>query len=104
MDASTWIAIYLPLFILFFIIVPQQNSMAVAARRIHAKRRAKEVTNETLVKYVGKSCMISAGSYGVNTVGRIVSINENWIEVETKKGAIELVNADYVQSVKIVEK
>ena len=78
--------------------------MAVAARRIHAKRRAKEVTNETLVKYVGKSCMISAGSYGVNTVGRIVSINENWIEVETKKGATELVNADYVQSIKIVEK
>lgn len=104
MEASIWIAVYLPLFMLFCVILPQHNGMYAAARRIHAKRRMNEVTNEVLSRYVGKTCMISAGSYGVNVAGRIVSVNENWIEVETRKGAIELVNADYVQSVKIVEK
>jgi hypothetical protein len=104
METSTWIAIYLPIFILFFIILPQQNGMYAAMRRNHAKRRIRKVTNETLAKFIGKTCMISAGSYGVNVAGRIVSVNENWIEVENKKGAIELVNADYVQSVRIVEK
>jgi len=32
--------------------------------------------------------------------GKIINVNENWIEVETKKG-IELINAEFVQSIKI---
>ncbi|MDF2593316.1 MAG: hypothetical protein K0S75_2782, partial [Clostridia bacterium] len=31
---------------------------------------------------------------------KIIDVNENWIEVETKKGN-ELINAEYVQSIKV---
>ncbi len=58
------------------------------------------MTNEVVSKYIGKNCKISTGSYGTTVVGKIVNVNENWIEVETKKG-IELVNADFIQSIKI---
>lgn len=58
------------------------------------------MTNELISKYIGKGCKISTGSYGTTVVGRIISINENWIEVETKKG-IELINAEFIQSIKI---
>lgn len=105
MEFSTWFAIYMPLLMLFAVILPMQQAGArAAARRLHAKRRRTPMTNEVIAKYIGKSCLISTGSYGVSVSGTIVAVNENWIEVETKKGRAELVNADYVQSVRILEK
>ena len=58
------------------------------------------MSNELIKQYIGKICRISTGTYGINTVGKIVSINENWIEVETRKGN-ELINTDYIQNIKI---
>lgn len=59
------------------------------------------MTNEIIKKYIGKYCKITTGSMGTSVVGKIIGVNENWIEIETKKGS-ELVNADFVQSIKIV--
>ena len=58
------------------------------------------MTNEVIKKYIGRNCKISTGSLGTNIVGKIVDVNENWIEVETKKGK-ELINADFVQNIKV---
>ena len=58
------------------------------------------MTNEVIKKYIGKNCRISTGSFGTNVIGKIIDVNENWIEVETKKGN-ELINAEFVQSIKI---
>lgn len=58
------------------------------------------MTNEVIKKYIGKNCKISTGSFGTTVIGKIIDVNENWIEVETNKGN-ELVNADFVQSIKI---
>jgi len=59
------------------------------------------MNNELISKYIGKNCKISTGTYyGTAAVGKIISINENWMEVETKKG-IELINAEFIQSIKI---
>lgn len=58
------------------------------------------MTNEVIKKYIGKKCRISTGSFGTTVIGIILDVNENWIEVETKKGN-ELINAEFVQSIKI---
>jgi len=58
------------------------------------------MTNEVIKKNIGKNCRISTGSFGTNVIGKIIDVNENWIEIETKKG-IELINAEFVQSIKI---
>jgi hypothetical protein len=58
------------------------------------------MTNEVIKKYIGKTCKISTGSFGREVIGKIIDVNENWIEVETKKGK-ELINADFIQSIKI---
>lgn len=91
----------MPIFILIFIIVPQQREVQrYVVIKNSKKKRGNIMTNEVINKYIGKNCKISTGSYGTTVVGRIVNINENWIEVETKKG-IELVNAEFIQSIKI---
>ncbi len=101
MNSSSWIAIYMPIFIIFFIIIPQQYEVQRhIAMKNSKKKRGNVMTNEVVNKYIGKNCKISTGSYGTTVVGKIINVNENWIEVETKKG-IELVNAEFIQSIKI---
>ncbi len=58
------------------------------------------MTNELIKKYVGIKCNIFTGSFGIIVKGKIIDVNENWIEVETKKGS-ELVNSEFVYSIKI---
>ncbi len=102
MNSGTWIAIYMPLFILFFVIFPQQSQMqSQASRMITKKRRARKLNHELIKKYIGRVCKITTGSYGTTTSGKILDVTENWIEIETRKG-IELMNAEFVQNIKVV--
>jgi hypothetical protein len=92
----------MPVIILFCVVLPQQyrNQRFVVLKNKMRRERAK-MTNEVIRKYIGSTCTISSGSFAAVT-GKIIEVNENWIEVETKKGR-ELVNADYIQSIKITE-
>jgi len=58
------------------------------------------MTNELIKRYIGKQCLISTGSFGTSVKGIIIDVNENWLEIETKKGS-ELINAEFIQSIKI---
>ena len=103
MSTGAWIAIYMPVFILFFVIIPQQNQMqAQAAKHNIKRRRTKKMSHEMIKKYIGKVCKITTGSYGSTTSGKILDVKESWIELETKKG-IELMNAEFVQNIKVME-
>ncbi len=94
----------MPIFILIFVILPQNRAMKKALISKLKKRKGVIImTNELIKKYIGKNCHISTGTFGVNVVGKILTINENWIEVETKKG-IELVNSEFIQNIKIKNK
>lgn len=91
----------MPILIIFFIVIPQQREVQrYIVSKNSKKRRETVMTNEVVNKYIGKNCKISTGSYGTTVVGKIVNVNENWIEIETKKG-IELINAEFIQSIKI---
>jgi len=98
---ATTVAIWLPMFIVFFLIMTRQ----VAARRIafltiKKKRRKLAMTNEMIAKYVGRNCYITTGTMGVSVTGKIIEVNENWIEVETRKG-VEILNLDFIQNIKL---
>ena len=104
MNTGSWVAIYLPLFIIFFIILPQQRAMQKAVLLRIRKRKGVVVgmTNELIKKSIGKNCQITTGSFGTNVKGKIVDVNENWIKLETKKGE-ELINAEFIQSIKLIK-
>lgn len=101
MNTGSWIAIYLPLFIIFFIILPQQRALHKAVLlKIRKRKGVAKMTNVLLQKYIGKKCIITTGSFGTNVKGIITEVNENWIEIETKKGN-ELINGEFIQSIKV---
>ena len=103
MNSAVWIAIYLPLFVLFVIILPQQYAININKNMIskHRKKGGFKLTNEIIKKYIGKNVRLSTGSYGINVEGTITEVNENWIEIKTKKGT-ELINSEYLQNIKIL--
>lgn len=102
MNSAAWISIYLPVFVLLFVILPQQRRVQESlVLKIKKRRGVRPVANEIIKKYLGENCKISTGSLGTTVIGKIIEVNENWIEVETKKGA-ELVNADFIQSIKVI--
>lgn len=103
MNSAVWIAIYLPLFVLFIIILPQQYAININRVIIsrHRKKEGFKMTNELIKKYINKNARLSTGSYGINVEGTIIDVNENWIEVRTKKG-IEIINIEYLQNIKIL--
>lgn len=99
MDSATWVAIYLPIFLILFVILPagQQIHRRVLLKN-NRKRGGRIMPNELLKKYIGSRCVVSTGSFGDSVAGVIRTVEENWIEVETNKG-LRLVNADYVTKI-----
>ncbi len=103
MDSTLIIAVYMPLFIILVIILPQQHNMLdLAVQKLRMRKELMIMTNEVIKRYVGRKCKLSTGSFGTTVAGKIIEVNENWIEVETKNG-IELINAEFVQSIKITQ-
>jgi len=93
----------MPLIIIFFVILPQQERIQrYVTRKIKKKAGMIIMTNEVIKKYVGKYCKISTGAFGTTIAGRIIDTNENWIEIETRKGN-QLINAEFVLSIKIID-
>lgn len=92
--------VWLPIFIMFLIIFWEQGA---AKRRFIAKknktlRRRETMANKILERWLGKECIISTGSFGTTITGTIVAVEENWIEVETKKDS-QLINADFITNI-----
>lgn len=104
MDTGTIIAIYLPALILLFVIIPMQfNEQVLTLRRNKKSRRRNRILEyELLKRFIGKNCKISTGTYGSTISGKISDVKDNWIEVETKKGT-EIINADFVFTIKLVD-
>ncbi|SHJ15352.1 hypothetical protein SAMN02745751_01859 [Dethiosulfatibacter aminovorans DSM 17477] len=102
MEASTWIAIYMPIYILLFVIRPSQIRNILLARLLK-KRRGVVMTNELVKRLIGKRCTISTGSMGSTfKKAKILNVVDNWISVEIN-GREDLINADYVQYIKVVD-
>ena len=54
--------------------------------------------NELIKTFIGKNVIISG--YSTGTEGIITKIEDNWIEVEDRKGKKQLVNCDYISRIK----
>jgi hypothetical protein len=101
LNSSAWIGIYVPLFIIFFIILPLQREIQrIVIVKTKKRKGVIKMMNEIIAKYIGKTCKISSGSLGTTVTGKIIDVKENWIEVQTKKGS-QLINADFVQNIQV---
>ena len=83
LDTTMWIYILLLLFIVFSIQEFQQKR--TASRNNKKKREGIRMPNELVEKYLGKTCLVSTGTFGSAFKGEITEIKDNWIEITDKK-------------------
>ncbi len=102
MESSSFIAIYLPIFMLLFVILPTMNKKKkMTIQRLRKKRSETLMTNHLFLEYIGKRCSI------VTSFGRsfkqvqIMAIEENWLKI-SKNGTEHLLNIDLIESLKIL--
>ena len=102
MDSSSWIAIYLPIFLVLVIIIPAQRRNIYITGKIRKKRGVRKVSNELIKSCIGKTCSISTGTLGssYNKV-KVIEVIDNWIRIDSK-GRENLINSDYIQNIKIL--
>ncbi len=102
MDTGIWIAVFLPIFLLLFIFIPQaqaqQNALRQFRRRVRLSKEANYVASQLVMQCLGKDCLISTGLNG-NFQGTVIEIADNWMKVESK-GIVQLINCDYIQSIR----
>ena len=101
MEASSFIAIYMPIFIVLFVIVPLMKRKSLAIQRARKKRSEPTMTNPLFLEYIGKRCNI------VTSFGRsyrqveILAVEENWLKI-SKSGTEHLLNIDLIESLKVL--
>lgn len=94
--------IYLPVFILLFVIIPAQYVESRRRNIINKKRRKgkeRSLMNELLKSLEGHVCTLYLG--GMDSVtGTVTSVVDGWISLKEKDGRVSVVNCDYVSRVR----
>ena len=103
MSTGTYIAIYLPIFIVVFVMLPTNSRNMFVVRKLKKRRGERVMSNELIKSCIGKICTISTGSLGAsyNKV-EIMEVADNWIKVQGK-GKTDIVNIDFIQNIKIYD-
>ena len=101
MNSGAFVAIYLPLFIVFFVIMPKNRKNSFIVSKLKKRRGDKVMSNELIKSCIGKTCTISTGSFGTSySKVEILEVEDNWIKVQNKN-KIDLVNSDFITNIKI---
>lgn len=101
MNSGTFIAIYLPIFIVIFVMLPTNRKHIYLVRRLKKLRGGRVMSNELIKSCIGKICSISTGSLGASySKVEIVEVVDNWMKVQGK-GKTDIVNIDFIQNIKI---
>jgi hypothetical protein len=101
MDSSSFIAIYLPIFMLLFVILPTMNKKKMTIQRLRKKRSETIMTNHLFMEYIGKHCSIITSFGRSFKQVKILAVEENWLKI-SKKGTEHLLNIDLIESLKIL--
>ena len=92
-------------FIVFFLLFIVPMMRRKKRRRIrNAKKRRTErgkrtMSIELIKKFIGKKCIIHGESDLSAPTGVILTVEENWIEIEKPDGKTQLLNLDYVTQI-----
>lgn len=95
----------MPIIIIFFVLIPAQRNRLKFLFYLRKKKKGViKMSNELVKNCIGKICTISTGSFGtVYNKAEVIRVVDNWMEVKVKNKK-DLVNIDFVQSIKILDK
>lgn len=84
--------------IIIIAVVLQQSTMLVIQRMHQRKKGGIVLTKELIAQLVGKTFAFSFAMSSGSMKGKVLSVQDNWIELQTKQKT-NFVNADYITSI-----
>lgn len=95
-----WIVLYMCIFLPLLTRKKRRKRRNIADRRRKNERRGNKMSIELIKKFIGKKCIFHSdgGDFSVPT-GTLLSIEENWAEIEAADGKTQLINLDYVSKI-----
>lgn len=103
MESVAFIPMYTAILVTIIMAANQRQAVAKMMIAKIKKRGQTAMTNDIIKKHIGSTCMFSTGTLGANATGTILDVQENWVEIQTKKG-IQVINAEFVQQIKVIKK
>lgn len=102
---NTFFSAYFPILIVLMIVLSQHsaNNHWIVIKRKKGERGLYHMS-EYLKKFIGQKCYISTGSFGSSFTGKIVTIEDKWVELESKEDKPkEIINLDFVQRIRVLK-
>ncbi len=103
-----FIPVYLLLFIVLFVLLPQQNRFMYGVIQRQRKLRKKEMEGklhmmpaEFVKEFLGKVCAVTQFGDAAGATGRITAVEDNWIRLE-QKNAVRFINVDMIKDIHIL--
>jgi len=94
MNAGTWIAVYLPFIILFFILMQRKKALKHhTAAKLHKRKGGAHIMQHIIEKYMGKGVRIT--TVNDTHLGFLSAYEDGWITL-TYEGKDTELNADYI--------
>lgn len=95
---SLWLIFFVMLVIVPSIRARKLQQIRLSKRNRFKRKKGENVMNELIKSYIGKEIIVWTNwSSGVN--GTATKIEENWLEIQDKKGNLQLLNTDYISRI-----
>ena len=95
---SLWFVFFMMLVIIPSIRARKQQQIRLSKRNKLKRKKGGNVMNELIKSYIGKEIIVWTNwSSGVS--GTATRIEENWLEIQDKKGNLKLLNTDYISRI-----
>ena len=95
MNFSSWIPIFLLVFILYYMArTARRSAGARHAAKLRRRKGAEPVMEEIIQKLMGEDVYVTTINDTLN--GKLTHYADGWITLTDKKGREEYVNADYI--------
>jgi len=103
LEYTTWICVFLPLFIILLTMdnkkkLKKQHILKILGRY---KKKGDINMNEIIKKFIGKTCIITTMNETIT--GKVETVEDNWIAISNDKkdtGLSELIKIDYISRIR----
>ncbi len=95
-----WLVLFLCIWLPMITRKKRRKHRNIADRRRRSERRGKKMSIELIKKFIGKKCIFHGDGSDLSVpTGTLLSIEENWAEIEVDGGKTQLINLDYVSRI-----
>lgn len=99
-----WLLYFIVFWLLFIIpaIARRKQRRRIKRSKMRRRKGRKAMSYELIKKFIGKKCMLHGENDFTVPTGVILTVEDNWAEIELEDKKTKLVNLDYITQIEEV--